>query len=127
MIVSPSVDLSRALFHLFLLLYPRAFRREFAAEMAHVFTLRCIEIRAGRGGVAIVALWVRTFSDVVRAAFLERTEAWRGAPSGTPGPASGSPPPALAAEVISRMSLVKSFPRRESTTAFLCLMLDHFE
>src|SRR6478672_9334470 len=41
--------------------------------------------------------------------------------------ASGSPPPSRAATVIARVSLENCAPRRESTTAFLCLMLDHFE
>src|SRR6202043_1657243 len=41
--------------------------------------------------------------------------------------ASGSPPPSRAATVIARVSLENCAPLRESTTAFLCLMLDHFE
>src|ERR1700736_1114464 len=41
--------------------------------------------------------------------------------------AAGSPPPSRAATVIARVSLENCAPRRESTTAFLCLMLDHFE
>ena len=40
---------------------------------------------------------------------------------------SGSPPPSRAATVIARASLVNCAPRRESTIAFLCLMLDHLE
>src|SRR5215510_5920858 len=40
---------------------------------------------------------------------------------------SASPPPMRAAEVNSRMSLVKTLPRRASTAAFLCLMVAHFE
>ena len=40
---------------------------------------------------------------------------------------SRSPPPSRAAVVIARASFVKSFPRRESTTAFLCLIEAHFE
>src|SRR5215471_7088099 len=40
---------------------------------------------------------------------------------------SASPPPMRAAEVSSRMSLVKTLPRRASTAAFLCLMVAHFE
>src|SRR5215212_734231 len=40
---------------------------------------------------------------------------------------SGSPPPSFAATVIARASLVKSFPRRESTIAFLCLIPAHLE
>src|SRR5919197_6716436 len=40
---------------------------------------------------------------------------------------SGSPPPMRAEEVSSRMSLVKTLPRRASTAAFLCLMVAHFE
>src|SRR5437762_14198735 len=39
----------------------------------------------------------------------------------------GSPPPSRAATMIARASLEKCAPRRESTTAFLCLMLAHFE
>ena len=38
-----------------------------------------------------------------------------------------SPPPSLAATVIARASFVKSLPLRESTIAFLCLMLAHLE
>src|ERR687885_376681 len=41
--------------------------------------------------------------------------------------ASGSPPPSRAATVIARASLVNCWPRRASTTAFLCLIDDHFE
>src|SRR5690348_5270545 len=38
---------------------------------------------------------------------------------------AGSPPPCLAAIVISRISLVKSAPRRASVTAFLRLICFH--
>ena len=41
--------------------------------------------------------------------------------------ASGSPPPSRAATVIARESFENAAPLRESTIAFLCLMLDHFE
>src|ERR1700722_17143562 len=40
---------------------------------------------------------------------------------------SGSPPPSRAATMIARESLENCAPLRESTIAFLCLMLDHFE
>src|SRR5215218_7093014 len=40
---------------------------------------------------------------------------------------SSSPPPSRAAVVMARASFVKSLPRRESTTAFLCLIEAHFE
>src|SRR3990167_8598774 len=40
---------------------------------------------------------------------------------------SGSPPPMRADTVISLMSLVKLFPRLESTAAFLCLVVAHLE
>src|SRR5437868_12608296 len=40
---------------------------------------------------------------------------------------SGSPPPSRAATVIARASLVKCWPRRASTTAFLCLIECHLE
>src|SRR5947209_4463433 len=40
---------------------------------------------------------------------------------------SGSPPPSRAATVIARVSFENWAPRRESTIAFLCLMLDHLE
>src|SRR5437763_9193385 len=40
---------------------------------------------------------------------------------------SGSPPPSRAATVIARVSLENCAPLRESTTAFLCLMLAHLE
>src|SRR6516165_2431104 len=39
----------------------------------------------------------------------------------------GSEPPTRAAMVNSRMSLVKTFPRRASVAAFLCLIVAHFE
>src|SRR5271170_6396717 len=39
----------------------------------------------------------------------------------------GSPPPCLAAMMISRPSLLNSFPRCWSTLPFLILMLCHFE
>src|ERR1700689_2993822 len=40
---------------------------------------------------------------------------------------TGSPPPSRAATVIARVSFEKAAPRRESTIAFLCLMLAHLE
>src|ERR1700758_654551 len=40
---------------------------------------------------------------------------------------SGSPPPSRAATEIARASLVKCWPRRASTTAFLCLIDAHLE
>src|SRR5215475_6621703 len=40
---------------------------------------------------------------------------------------STSPPPSLAAMVISRLARVNAWPRLASTTAFLCLMPAHFE
>src|SRR6185312_14037719 len=39
----------------------------------------------------------------------------------------GSPPPSRAATMIARVSFEKALPRRESTIAFLCLMLAHLE
>src|SRR5438128_12638153 len=39
----------------------------------------------------------------------------------------GSPPPSRAATMIARVSFENCAPRRESTTAFLCLMLAHLE
>src|SRR5947209_13119187 len=47
--------------------------------------------------------------------------------SASDGFPSGSPPPSRAATVIARASLVKCWPRRASTTAFLCLIECHFE
>src|SRR5947209_8147263 len=40
---------------------------------------------------------------------------------------SMSPPPSRAATVIARASFVNCWPRRASTTAFLCLIECHFE
>src|SRR5450631_11965 len=40
---------------------------------------------------------------------------------------SGSPPPALAAMVISLIRVVKIFPRLASAAPFLCLIVAHFE
>src|SRR4051794_41604532 len=50
---------------------------------------------------------------------------WIARPSA--GLPAGSPPPSLAATVIARASFVKSFPRRASTIAFLCLIPAHLE
>src|SRR6201986_5255777 len=47
--------------------------------------------------------------------------------SASDGLPSGSPPPSRAATVIARASLVKCWPRRASTTAFLCLIECHLE
>src|SRR6476659_9351236 len=47
--------------------------------------------------------------------------------SASDGFPSTSPPPSFAATVIARASFVKSFPRRASTIAFLCLIPAHFE
>src|SRR3954465_7664084 len=40
---------------------------------------------------------------------------------------AGSPPPVRAATSTFLMSLANSLPRRASTTAFLCLVVAHFE
>src|SRR6202051_5343169 len=40
---------------------------------------------------------------------------------------SGSPPPTLAAMVISRITFVKMRPRLASVAAFLCLIVAHLE
>src|SRR6185503_20658598 len=40
---------------------------------------------------------------------------------------SGSPPPCLAAMLISLMQRVKIFPRLASSAPFLCLIVAHFE
>src|SRR6201999_1156132 len=56
------------------------------------------------------------FSDLA-AAIAERR---RGLPS-------GSPPPALAATMISLIRRVKILPRLASSAPFLCLMVAHFE
>ena len=47
--------------------------------------------------------------------------------SASDGLPSMSPPPSRAATVIARVSLVKCWPRRWSTTAFLCLIEAHLE
>src|SRR5947209_11004671 len=43
------------------------------------------------------------------------------------GLASGSPPPPLAAMVISLIRRVKTLPRLASSAPFLCLIVAHFE
>ena len=40
---------------------------------------------------------------------------------------SASPPPCLAATIISLDNLVKSLPLLASVAAFLCFIVDHFE
>src|SRR6478672_9377790 len=47
--------------------------------------------------------------------------------SASDGFPSGSPPPSRAATLIARASFVKCWPRRASTTAFLCLIECHLE
>src|SRR6478735_5514830 len=47
--------------------------------------------------------------------------------SSSAGLPTGSPPPSRAATMIARVSFEKCLPRRESTIAFLCLMLAHLE
>src|SRR3954454_11815095 len=47
--------------------------------------------------------------------------------SASVGLPAGSPPPVRAATSTFLMSLANSLPRRASTTAFLCLVVAHFE
>src|SRR5689334_411611 len=47
--------------------------------------------------------------------------------SASVGLPAGSPPPVRAATSTFLISLAKSLPRRASTTAFLCLVVAHFE
>jgi hypothetical protein len=57
---------------LLLVLYPVAFRRAYAAEMARVFRDVCRDVWRQRGGWGVVALWVATLGDLATTAVVER-------------------------------------------------------
>lgn len=63
---------SGRLYRALLLLYPRAFRREFGPQMAQVFRACCRQAQGERGAVGILSLWVPTLSDLAVTALLER-------------------------------------------------------
>lgn len=65
--------LSKRLFQLMLLAYPREFRLEYEPEMVQLFRDSYRDIQSG-GLVAVASFWQRTIFDVIRTAPLERWE-----------------------------------------------------
>jgi len=68
------MSLSKQLFQLMLLAYPREFRFEYGSEMTQVFC-DCYRDSGARG--TVVELWLRVIVDVIRTAPLERWETLR--------------------------------------------------
>jgi len=66
--------LSKRLFQLMLLAYPREFRLEYGPEMTQVFR-DCYRENQSQGFVASTRFWLRTICDVIRTAPLERLDA----------------------------------------------------
>jgi MacB-like periplasmic core domain len=69
--------LSSLVFGLFLLTYPRAFRRRFGSVMTAAF-LDSLEAVRGRGVRRVVAVWTSTVLDVFRSAAVERVHELKG-------------------------------------------------
>ena len=63
--------LSKRLFQLMLLAYPREFRLEYGPEMTQLFRDCYRDIQSGGAGTA-VGFWLRTIADVIRTAPVER-------------------------------------------------------
>jgi hypothetical protein len=55
-----------------LLLYPRAFRREFGPHMAQVFRACCRQAQGERGAIGLLSLWVPVVGDLAVTALQER-------------------------------------------------------
>jgi hypothetical protein len=66
-------------YRLLLRAYPRAFRREFAAEMEAIFEERYVAARR-RGSRAVASLWLRSAWDTLANSVPERLEQWRDLP-----------------------------------------------
>ncbi len=60
------------LYRVLLVLYRRAFRREFGLQMAQVFRDCCRQAQGERGAVGILSLWAPTLRDFAVTALLER-------------------------------------------------------
>src|SRR5215470_8312539 len=67
------MSLSKQLFQLLLLAYPRAFRLEYGSEMTQVFCA-CYRDSNSRGLLTTLEFWLRVILDVIRTAPLERWE-----------------------------------------------------
>jgi hypothetical protein len=67
------VRASAALYRRLFVLYPPAFRRDCAAEMAQVFTDLAHEAHRRAGAVGVFALWGRALTDLVVTALAERS------------------------------------------------------
>ncbi len=61
------VALSHALYRRLLVLYPKAFRSAYGAEMAQVFRDRVRDVYRTRGAVGILTLWPAALRDVISA------------------------------------------------------------
>jgi len=69
-----SLARSQRIYRSLLLVYPRAFRQVYGADMVQVFGDRLREERATRGSRASVAVWCRTVLDLFKSAPLQRME-----------------------------------------------------
>src|SRR5438477_7714672 len=69
-----SVTRSQRIYRSLLLLYPRAFRQVYGADMMQVFGDRLREERAASGGRGSASVWWRTLLDLFRSAPLQRME-----------------------------------------------------
>lgn len=58
------VRLSFGIYRALLLVYPRAFRRQYGADMAYVFRDTCREAYRQRGGRGLIPLWGRAILDL---------------------------------------------------------------
>jgi hypothetical protein len=69
---SALLALSASLFRALLLIYPRAFRREFGPDMAQVFRAQCRQTRAERGAFGVLGLWLLAMGDLSITAIQEQ-------------------------------------------------------
>jgi hypothetical protein len=69
-----SVTGSQRIYRSLLLVYPRAFRQVYGADMVQVFGDRLREERSASGGRGSVAVWFRTLLDLFKSAPLQRME-----------------------------------------------------
>jgi hypothetical protein len=66
------VAISNHCYRALLILYPRAFRREFGPHMAQVFGDMCRHVASERGAVGILSLWAPIICDLAVSALHER-------------------------------------------------------
>jgi hypothetical protein len=69
---NPVVIWSLRLFRMLLILYPRAFRRDYGREMTLVFRDTCRQVNRHKGSAGILELWLTTILDLFSTALVER-------------------------------------------------------